>query len=50
MLHESCMRDFYYNMVVIDDGSLNTQVGNYLFHLNVEILGDIVDIPKEGIK
>jgi len=37
-------------MVFTEDGSLNTQVGNMRFHLNEEILGKILQVPREGIQ
>ncbi|KAG5596203.1 hypothetical protein H5410_037435 [Solanum commersonii] len=40
-------RDFYYNAGFIEDGILNTRVGDRILHLNEERLGEILNVPKE---
>ncbi|KAG5632705.1 hypothetical protein H5410_004422 [Solanum commersonii] len=49
VMHEAQVRDFYYNVEFTKDGSLNTQVGDRIFHLNEERLGEILSVPMEGI-
>ncbi|KAH0746521.1 hypothetical protein KY285_008178 [Solanum tuberosum] len=50
ILHEDQVSDFYYNVEFIEDGSLNTRVGDKNFHLNEERLGKILGVPMEGIR
>ncbi|KAH0644978.1 hypothetical protein KY284_032862 [Solanum tuberosum] len=50
IMHEEQVREFYYNLEFTENGSLNTQDGNRLFHLNKERLGEILEVPREGIK
>lgn len=38
-LYDEQVKEFYYNMEFTKDKSLNTLVGNWIFHLNEEILG-----------
>lgn len=50
VLHEAQMRELYYNVAFVEDGSLNTQVGNRRLHLDEEMLGEILKVPREGIR
>ncbi|KAG5585398.1 hypothetical protein H5410_045832 [Solanum commersonii] len=45
VLHKNQARAFYYNAEFTEDGSLNTQVGDRIFHLNEERLGEILGVP-----
>lgn len=46
MMLEEHVREFYYNAELTDDGSLYTQVGDIIFHLNEERLGEILNVPR----
>ncbi|KAH0765233.1 hypothetical protein KY285_001104 [Solanum tuberosum] len=50
ILHEEQVREFYYMVEFTEDGSLNTQVWDIIFHLNEERLGEILNVPREGIR
>lgn len=50
VLYEKEVRNFYYNMQLTGDGSLNTMVNGYLFHLSEEILGEILQVPTKRIR
>ncbi|KAG5576143.1 hypothetical protein H5410_056277 [Solanum commersonii] len=49
-LHEEQFREFYCNVNFAEDGNLNTLVGNKSMHLNEELLGKILEVPKEGTR
>ncbi|KAG5576057.1 hypothetical protein H5410_056191 [Solanum commersonii] len=48
-MHEEHVMEFYYNVEFIEDGSLNTQVGDKAFYLNEERLAEILNVPRKGI-
>ncbi|KAK4713612.1 hypothetical protein R3W88_019519 [Solanum pinnatisectum] len=48
ILHKEQVREFYYNVEFTEDGSLNTLVGDKSVHLNEELLGKILDVPRKG--
>ncbi|KAK4724109.1 hypothetical protein R3W88_026888 [Solanum pinnatisectum] len=48
--HAEQVRDFYYNVEFMKDGSLNTVVGNRSFHLNEERQGEILGMNCVGIQ
>ncbi|KAH0714907.1 hypothetical protein KY284_007812 [Solanum tuberosum] len=50
VLHEQQVRDFYYNSEFTEDGSINTRVGDMILYLNEERLGEILNVPREGIR
>ncbi|KAK4733854.1 hypothetical protein R3W88_008115 [Solanum pinnatisectum] len=50
ILHKEQVREFYYNVEFTEDGSLNTLVGDKSFHLNEEVLGEILEVPREGTR
>ncbi|KAG5615328.1 hypothetical protein H5410_015152 [Solanum commersonii] len=50
ILHEEQVREFYYNVDFTEDGSLNTLVGDKSVHLNKEVLGGILEVPREGTR
>lgn len=50
VLYEMDVRDFYYNMEITQDGSINSPVNGELIHLNEEILGSYMKVSIEGIK
>ncbi|KAH0761103.1 hypothetical protein KY290_017176 [Solanum tuberosum] len=50
ILHEEQVREFYYNVDFTEDGSLNTLVGDKSVHLNIEVLGGILEVPREGTR
>lgn len=39
VLHEAQVSEFYYNAAFVEDGSLNSQVGNKRFHLDEKNVG-----------
>ncbi|WMV09722.1 hypothetical protein MTR67_003107 [Solanum verrucosum] len=50
VMHEDQVREFYYNVEFNEDGSLHTLVGDKRIHLNEELLGVILEVPREGIR
>lgn len=50
IMHEDQVREFYYNLEFNDDGSIHTLVADKRIHLNNELLGEILEVPREGIK
>ncbi|KAH0685487.1 hypothetical protein KY290_016965 [Solanum tuberosum] len=50
ILHEDQVREFYYNVNFAEDGSLNTLVGDESLHLDEELLGKILEVPREGTR
>ncbi|KAG5576071.1 hypothetical protein H5410_056205 [Solanum commersonii] len=50
VMHEEEVMELYYNVEFTECGSLNTQVRNKAFHLNEERLGEILNVPREGIR
>ncbi|KAH0767524.1 hypothetical protein KY285_003395 [Solanum tuberosum] len=50
VLHEEQVREFYYNVEFVEDGSLNTLVGNESLRLDEELLGKILEVPKQGTR
>ena len=50
VLYEEEVREFYYNIKFQEDGSIKTRVGNIEVYLDEELLGNILRVPREGIK
>ncbi|KAG5576092.1 hypothetical protein H5410_056226 [Solanum commersonii] len=50
VLHEQQVRDFYYNFEFTEDGSINIRVGDRILYLNKERLGEVLNVPREGIR
>ncbi|KAG5622996.1 hypothetical protein H5410_008214 [Solanum commersonii] len=50
VLHKEKVREFYYNVDFADDGSLDTWVGNKNVLLDEELMGQILEVPREGIR
>ncbi|KAG5581472.1 hypothetical protein H5410_052099, partial [Solanum commersonii] len=50
VLHEEQVREFYYNVDFVEDGSLNIWVGNKNLYLDEKLLGKIMEVPREGIR
>ncbi|KAG5605063.1 hypothetical protein H5410_026555 [Solanum commersonii] len=50
ILHEEEVREFYYNIEFEEDGSINTRVGDKNLHLTEDLLGQILEIPREGTR
>ncbi|KAH0737966.1 hypothetical protein KY290_036671 [Solanum tuberosum] len=50
VLHEEEVREFYYNIEFAEDGSINTRVGEKSLHLDEDLLGQILEVPREGIR
>ncbi|KAK4733461.1 hypothetical protein R3W88_007722 [Solanum pinnatisectum] len=50
VLHEEQVQEFYYNVNFAEDGSLNTLVGDESLHLDEELLGKILEVPREGTR
>ena len=50
ILHEEEVREFYYNVQFLEDGSLFTRVNNVAISLNEEVLGKILRVPTEGTR
>lgn len=49
-LHKEKVREFHYKLEFLDDGSLNTQVGERKLHLDEMFFGEILGVPVEGIR
>ncbi|KAG5614096.1 hypothetical protein H5410_013920 [Solanum commersonii] len=50
VLHEEEVREFYYNIEFIEDGSIHSRVGDKSLHLDEDLLGHILEGPREGIR
>ena len=50
ILHEEEVREFYYNIQFMEDGSLLTRVNNIAISLNEVVLGRILRVPTEGTR
>lgn len=50
VLHEEEVREFYYNIEFNDDESINTRVGDVSAYLDEDLLGNILGVPREGIR
>lgn len=50
VLHEAQVRESYYNAAFVEEGSLNTQLSNRCFHLDEEMLGESLKVPREEIR
>ncbi|KAK4716101.1 hypothetical protein R3W88_014439 [Solanum pinnatisectum] len=50
VMHEDQVMEFYYNVEFNEDGILQTLVGDKRMHLNEELLGEILEVPREGIR
>ncbi|KAH0645105.1 hypothetical protein KY284_032989 [Solanum tuberosum] len=49
VMHEDQVREFYYNVEFNGDRSLHALVGDKRVQLNEELLGEILEVPIEGI-
>ncbi|KAH0722308.1 hypothetical protein KY289_005352 [Solanum tuberosum] len=49
VLHKSKVKEFYYKMKLNEDESLNAHIRDIQFHVNEAILGEILQVPLEGI-
>ncbi|KAK4723831.1 hypothetical protein R3W88_026610 [Solanum pinnatisectum] len=49
ILQKSKVKEFYYMMMLNEDESLNAHIGDIQFHVNEQILGEILRVPLEGI-
>ncbi|KAG5585860.1 hypothetical protein H5410_046294 [Solanum commersonii] len=50
VLHEEEARESYYNIEFAEDGSINTRVGDKSLHLDEDLLGQLLEVPREGIR
>ncbi|KAG5590626.1 hypothetical protein H5410_041140 [Solanum commersonii] len=50
VLHEDQVQEFYYNVEFAKNGSIKTRIGNKRLHLDEELLGKILEVPREGIR
>ncbi|KAH0632849.1 hypothetical protein KY284_035635 [Solanum tuberosum] len=50
VFHEEEVREFYYNIEFAEDSSINTRVGDKSLHLDEDLLGKILGVPREGIR
>ncbi|KAK4734070.1 hypothetical protein R3W88_008331 [Solanum pinnatisectum] len=50
IMHEDQVREFYYNVEFNENGSLHMMVEDKKLHLNEELLGEILEVPREGIR
>ena len=50
ILHKEEVRELYYNVQFLEDGSLLTRVNNVAISLNEEVLGKILRVPTEGTR
>ena len=50
ILHEEEVREFYYNVQFMEDGSLLTRVNNIAISLDEVVLGRILRVPTEGTR
>ncbi|KAG5624939.1 hypothetical protein H5410_010157 [Solanum commersonii] len=48
--HKEEVREFYYNIKFEEDGSINTRVGDKSLHLTEDLLGKILEVPREGTR
>ncbi|KAH0748684.1 hypothetical protein KY290_027916 [Solanum tuberosum] len=50
VLHEEHIQDFYCNVEFAKDGNINTWVDNESLYLDEELLGKILEVPREGTR
>ena len=50
ILHEEEVREFYYNVQFMEDGSLLTRVNDIAISLDEEVLSKILRVPTEGTR
>ncbi|KAH0722612.1 hypothetical protein KY290_005261 [Solanum tuberosum] len=50
VLHEEEVHEFYYNIEFAEDGSIKSRVGDKILHLDEDQLGQILEVPREGIR
>ncbi|KAH0633037.1 hypothetical protein KY284_035823 [Solanum tuberosum] len=50
VLYEEEVCEFYYNIEFAEDGSINTRVGEKSLHLDEDLLEQILEVPREGIR
>lgn len=48
-MHEWEVRQFYYNIEFLEDGSFNTSIGNITFWIDEKVLGNILKVERKGI-
>ena len=44
------MREFYYNINILEDGSISTRVSNHSLKLEDDLLRNIIGVPRGRIK
>lgn len=49
-LYEWEVRQFYYNLELIEDGGFDTSAGDMSFHMTEKVLGEILKVDREGIR
>ncbi|KAG5629388.1 hypothetical protein H5410_001105 [Solanum commersonii] len=50
ILHEEEVREFYYIIEFVEDGSINSRVRDKSLYLDKDLLGEILEVPKGGIR
>ncbi|KAH0664993.1 hypothetical protein KY285_026199 [Solanum tuberosum] len=50
VLHDEEVREFYYNIEFEENGSINTRVRDKRLHLTEDLLGQILEVPREGTR
>ncbi|KAG5582067.1 hypothetical protein H5410_052694 [Solanum commersonii] len=50
VLHEEKVRELYYNIEFAENGSINSNVGGKSLYLDEDLLGQILEVPREGIR
>ena len=48
ILHEEEVREFYYNIQFLEDGSVHTRVNDIAVHLDEFLLEKILKVPRDG--
>ncbi|KAG5629597.1 hypothetical protein H5410_001314 [Solanum commersonii] len=50
ILHEKEVREFYYIIEFAENGNINSKVGDKSLYLDEDLLEEILEVPREGIK
>ena len=50
VLYEEEVCEFYYNISFQEDGSIRTRVKNIIVHLDEDLRGTILGVPRRGIR
>ncbi|KAG5600435.1 hypothetical protein H5410_031805 [Solanum commersonii] len=50
VLHKEHVQDFYCNVEFVENSNINTWIENESLHLDEELLGKILEVPREGTR